>query len=206
MVKRLAITKDGQLTYCTADDEHIGRGRCNHLAHQLKNETCEDFIRRMESEYKARENDEMNDDKVTSKDPYEDLPEEDRPESVTDIDMAKAILKALSKTEHAEELNKSLASLEEYSHHVANMTLRIKMLRFRIDDFGIKEYQERVMQLDRERKSKHTIAIGKVARINDLCESAGLPPFYQGDVDVNDREARHELADFIFRLYDNPLM
>ena len=46
MPKRLAMTVDGRLTYCTADDEHIGRGRCNHIAHQRMGEDPQDFLDR----------------------------------------------------------------------------------------------------------------------------------------------------------------
>ena len=46
MPKRLAMTTDGKLTYCTADDEHIGKGRCNHIAHQKTGESQEDFLER----------------------------------------------------------------------------------------------------------------------------------------------------------------
>lgn len=34
MVKRLALNSEGLLTYCTASEENIGKGRCNHIAHQ----------------------------------------------------------------------------------------------------------------------------------------------------------------------------
>ena len=44
--KRLAMTTDGKLTYCTADDEHVGKGRCNHVAHQKVGETQEAFLER----------------------------------------------------------------------------------------------------------------------------------------------------------------
>ena len=46
MPKRLAMTVDGKLTYCTADDEHVGKGRCNHVAHQKVGETQEAFLER----------------------------------------------------------------------------------------------------------------------------------------------------------------
>lgn len=46
-LKRLALTKDGKLTYCTSDTENIGKGRCNHVAHQLPTESKEDFINRL---------------------------------------------------------------------------------------------------------------------------------------------------------------
>ena len=46
--KRLALTKDGKMTWCTADEEHIGKGRCNHIAHQKNNETNQEFVARAE--------------------------------------------------------------------------------------------------------------------------------------------------------------
>ncbi len=47
MNKRLALTKEGKLTYCTASEENIGKGRCNHIAHQKNNETAEEFTKRI---------------------------------------------------------------------------------------------------------------------------------------------------------------
>ena len=49
MEKRLALTKDGKMTYCTASEENIGKGRCNHIAHQKNNESAEDFCKRVEN-------------------------------------------------------------------------------------------------------------------------------------------------------------
>lgn len=31
--KRLVLTQDGIMTYCTASEENIGKGRCNHVLH-----------------------------------------------------------------------------------------------------------------------------------------------------------------------------
>ena len=59
MNKRLAFTKDGKLTYCTASEENIGKGRCNHVAHQQIGETTKDFIIHVNEELllkNAREN------------------------------------------------------------------------------------------------------------------------------------------------------
>lgn len=53
--KRLALNKDGNLTYCTATEENIGKGRCNHLIHQNIGESNESFLNRInekESLYK----------------------------------------------------------------------------------------------------------------------------------------------------------
>ena len=42
-MRRLALTKDGKLTYCTASEENIGKGRCNHIDHQKNKESIKDF-------------------------------------------------------------------------------------------------------------------------------------------------------------------
>lgn len=34
MTKRLAMTADGKLTYCSASEENVGKGRCNHIGHE----------------------------------------------------------------------------------------------------------------------------------------------------------------------------
>ena len=46
MNKRLALTVDGNITYCVASEENIGKGRCNHVLHQLENENIDRFLRR----------------------------------------------------------------------------------------------------------------------------------------------------------------
>lgn len=46
MVKRLAMTIDGKLTYCSATEENVGKGRCNHVGHALKGESQVDFLER----------------------------------------------------------------------------------------------------------------------------------------------------------------
>ena len=51
--KRLAMTKDGQLTYCTASEENIGKGRCNHIAHQKNGEDPVTFMNRVNNAQNA---------------------------------------------------------------------------------------------------------------------------------------------------------
>lgn len=48
MVKRLAMTADGKLTYCSATEENVGKGRCNHIGHSKDGETQFDFVKRTE--------------------------------------------------------------------------------------------------------------------------------------------------------------
>lgn len=50
MAKVLALTKDGMLTYCIASEENRGKGRCNHVAHQEKNESVDQFILRIQEQ------------------------------------------------------------------------------------------------------------------------------------------------------------
>lgn len=49
MQRRLALTEDGRMTWCTAPEDKIGQGRCNHVSHQRKNESNNDFIKRIEN-------------------------------------------------------------------------------------------------------------------------------------------------------------
>lgn len=49
--KRLALNLDGEITYCSADDEHVGKGRCDHLDHIKHNETSDEFLKRCNLKY-----------------------------------------------------------------------------------------------------------------------------------------------------------
>lgn len=45
--RRLAMTSDGRLTYCSAKEENIGKGKCNHIGHQKENESASTFTERV---------------------------------------------------------------------------------------------------------------------------------------------------------------
>ncbi|MGM0197352.1 hypothetical protein [Enterococcus sp. AZ180] len=49
-MKVLALTADGEMTYCSAAPEMRGKGRCNHVDHQKEGEPVEDFINRINSD------------------------------------------------------------------------------------------------------------------------------------------------------------
>lgn len=53
--KVLALTTDGRVTYCTCDPSQRGKGRCNHVAHQMPGESAEDFMNRAVSEHSIAE-------------------------------------------------------------------------------------------------------------------------------------------------------
>lgn len=58
----LALTKDGAITFCYAPEEKRGMGRCNHIKHQLPNQSTEEFISTIENFVKVHE-DKMPDEK-----------------------------------------------------------------------------------------------------------------------------------------------
>lgn len=43
----LALNTEGKLTYCTCAPDQRGKGRCNHVAHQMENESPEEFCERV---------------------------------------------------------------------------------------------------------------------------------------------------------------
>ena len=45
-MKRLALTTDGRMTWCSAPKGTEGKGRCNHLDHKEDDESIEDFMNR----------------------------------------------------------------------------------------------------------------------------------------------------------------
>ena len=47
-MKILALNTKDQLTYCSVPEEERGKGRCNHVAHQNKDESKKDFIERID--------------------------------------------------------------------------------------------------------------------------------------------------------------
>lgn len=57
MPKVLAVTEDGDITYCSAPEELRGKGRCNHIAHQRPNESINDFLERADSLVKVEDRD-----------------------------------------------------------------------------------------------------------------------------------------------------
>lgn len=63
MAKRvLAMTKDGEITYCSAPEDKRGFGRCNHIMHQEDGESVNDFISRATTDTKELATYHMNED------------------------------------------------------------------------------------------------------------------------------------------------
>ena len=53
MSRVLALNTNGDITWCVASEENRGKGRCNHIAHQNKGESTNDFIKRVNNSIKV---------------------------------------------------------------------------------------------------------------------------------------------------------
>lgn len=76
MQTRLAITVDGKLTQCTASEENIGKGRCNHIAHQQEGQSVEEFIESIEEQIKIEEHAKAQNVKIETKSLASEIPDQ----------------------------------------------------------------------------------------------------------------------------------
>lgn len=63
-------------------------------------------------------------------------------------------------------INKDMETMIEYYKHVYNMPQRIEMFKARYDT---EDFQQRAMELDRQRRDKHDAAISALIDLNDCC-------------------------------------
>lgn len=80
----------------------------------------------------------------------------------------------------------------EYMSHVAWMETRIQ--RLTIEGVQGEEWRNQVESLDKQRRSKHNVAMDAINQLNRLSKVVGLEPFYDGPVD---HEHRTEIGDVI---------
>lgn len=77
-------------------------------------------------------------------------------------------------------IDKDMNTMIEYYKHVYNMPQRIEMFRARYDR---EDFQNRVMELDQQRKDKHDAAISALIDLNDCCRECKI----NSCVDVGDK-------------------
>jgi len=75
--KVLAMNVNGDLTFCTAEPEKRGKGRCNHIAHQRPDESATEFMERIDSLRQDVLNKNERNDPAASLDPDNDSIEDD---------------------------------------------------------------------------------------------------------------------------------
>ncbi len=80
----------------------------------------------------------------------------------------------------------------EYVSHVAWMETRIQ--RLTIEGVRGDEWRDAVEKMDRQRRSKHEVAMDAINQLNRLSNVMGLEPFYDGPVD---HDHRNEVGDVI---------
>lgn len=73
MTRVLALTTDGELTYCTAPPEARGKGRCRHIDHMKSDETQEEFIERISEKIHKEDYDSTNDENTLEQEEINDL-------------------------------------------------------------------------------------------------------------------------------------
>lgn len=85
----------------------------------------------------------------------------------------------------------------DYVSYVAWMETRIQ----RIEIMGLKgeDYRNAVEPLDRQRRSKHNVAMDAMNQLNRLSSAMGLEPFYEGQVS---HECRTQVGDAIGNIVD----
>lgn len=195
--KRLALDKDGNITWCTASDENVGKGRCTHLTHQMKNEGSIAFCKRIEREYPN----------VKIKNNYNDGNAGNNKNNVENkknitSGVAKKIvnysMRKLLSGELAEHAIPLENKLHEYASFVATMEFKIKKLYEDRENYGIQWYQHEYMKLDSKRRDLHNDAIGALCGLNRICLNNDLPLVYPGNPN---EDYRGDVAESIFNFY-----
>ena len=94
-------------------------------------------------------------------------------------------------------INQDLDTMIEYYKHVYSMEQRLQLARVRMD---LEAYQDRVVELDRQRREKHDAAISGIKDLDSCCQQCG----FGSCVNVADLDAcdRSDIADAIFDFCD----
>lgn len=96
-----------------------------------------------------------------------------------------------SKEEAIDFVAKTMSAFPEYVNTVVNYQVKVPLIYARYEGA---ELQDRVMEIDRQRRNAHEAAIASVNILNRVCDKFGLEPF--ADVDTSDRT---KVADFCGR-------
>lgn len=84
----------------------------------------------------------------------------------------------------------------DYVGHVVWMEARGQ--RLRAEGYLPDDYQQQMMTLDRQRKSKHEVAMDAINQLNRLSLAMNLDPFYNGEVDnVHRRDVGDVIGDIV---------
>ena len=87
----------------------------------------------------------------------------------------------------------------EYVGHVSFMETRIQ--RLKIQGVGGDEWRDAIESLDTRRREKHNMAMAAAQQLNRLCQSSGLPLFYDKPIDHEHRNAVGDLCQTVVDEY-----
>lgn len=90
-------------------------------------------------------------------------------------------------------IKERVEKLVEYVNSIELMEMQLPILRFK---YEAEKYQEEVMRLDFNRRSKHNVAIDACNQLNRLCEKNGLELLFTCDMDDRN-EVAEAIADMV---------
>lgn len=165
---RYALNNEGVITWCSANEENLGKGRCNHLEHQKINETVTDFINRINIQSKPElENRIMN--SHANFESYEDL-----------------VLNYPTQCKSAS------IRFNNYYNHVKNMEWKISyMTTFELkylDKDTRGEYFNKIHNLEVKRVQLHDYCLKEVEVLNELTKKLKIKPFIKGNCTSANRD------------------
>jgi murein endopeptidase len=94
-------------------------------------------------------------------------------------------------------INDDLDKMMSYYKHVFSMEQRVELARATMD---LEDFQQRVMQLDQQRKAKHDAAIAAIKDLDSCTRQAGFGSCL--NVDDLDKVHRTDIAEAIYDFCD----
>jgi hypothetical protein len=167
-MRRLALNKNGELTWCIASPDNFGKGRCNHVDHQMDGESRTEFVNRI----------------AAKKNPLE----ADR------IESSHVNLRSYGwlKLNYPAQVERAEFNFRNYYNHVKNMEWKISLMVQDeigyLDADGKREFNDRVFAMESKRVELHDKCLSSVKEMNDLCKRLDLDPLVTGNVGTENRD------------------
>ena len=116
------------------------------------------------------------------------------------IEKVQALISAYR--DDAEMLENIYSALETFeAYHAAIYTMETNSKLYTAEVIGSDEYRKRYSEMDKARTSKHNALIAEVSMLNRMCELAGIPPVYEGEVS-KEKGIRRQVANAVLSLVE----
>lgn len=190
-MKVYALTEDGKFTYCTADEENRGKGRCNHLLHKEGSESLESFMTRASEIQQKIEIDSIKNNMKDGEFSEESLLyirnyiKKGKPENVEKEDF--------------DDFCNYYKNFEDSSSKYIEAVIEHKYSLKHAPKDDVKEFQRIISEADGKRVAAHNNLIVNLKVLNKFSEDfMGLPPVYKGNIS-DDSINRTKIADSLFK-------